>query len=85
MMPPHRCYVEVFGGAAWVLALRKALSDAEVHNDISGNDINSELVNFSNVIKYRWQEFISPSFLTVFVEMVCSVFGRRFVAVFVAV
>lgn len=53
MMPPHRCYVEVFGGAAWVL-FAKPPSAVEVYNDING-----ELVNFFKVVKYRWEEFVA--------------------------
>ena len=41
IMPAHRCYVEVFAGAAWLL-FRKPISKTEVINDING-----ELVNMS--------------------------------------
>ncbi len=48
--PPHTCYVEVFGGAGWVL-FGKERSKVEVFADI-----NSELVNFFRVIQENWEE-----------------------------
>lgn len=51
-LPEHRCYVEVFGGAAWVL-FGKEPSKAEVYNDIDG-----ELVNFFRVVKSAHKAFV---------------------------
>ena len=48
--PPHRVYVEVFGGAAHVL-LKKELSKMEVYNDIS-----KDLANLFWVAKMHPQE-----------------------------
>ena len=43
--PPHRIYVEVFGGGAGVL-LRKWPSEVEVYNDVDG-----DVVNFFRVLR----------------------------------
>jgi len=43
IIPPHRCYVEVFGGSAKLL-LAKPPSKVEVYNDIDGNLVNLFMV-----------------------------------------
>ncbi len=53
VIPEHVCYVEVFGGAAWVL-FRKKPSDVEVLNDIDG-----ELINFFRVVQRDPQGLIA--------------------------
>jgi len=53
LMPLHHCYLELFGGAAWVLLGKDpAVSKSEVYNDLDG-----ELVNFWRVLKHRPAEF----------------------------
>lgn len=47
--PPHRIYVEMFGGAASVL-IRKPRSYAEVYNDL-----DSEVVNLFRVLRNKYQ------------------------------
>lgn len=42
------CYVEVFGGAGWVLFAQEKAAETEVYNDI-----NSELVNLFRCVKYH--------------------------------
>jgi DNA adenine methylase len=52
LLPLHECYVEVFGGAAWVL-FGKSPCRVEVLNDIDG-----DVVNFFRVVKEKPEEFL---------------------------
>lgn len=52
LIPPHKCYVETFAGAAWVM-FRKPESKVEVINDI-----NSDLVTLYRVIQNHLEEFV---------------------------
>lgn len=52
LVPPHRCYVEVFAGGAWLL-FKKQESHVEVINDI-----NTDLVTLYRVVKHHLEEFI---------------------------
>lgn len=58
--PPHRVYVEPFGGAGSVL-LQKPRSYGEVYNDLDG-----EIVNLFRVVRERGQELIDQLRLTPF-------------------
>lgn len=58
--PPHTCYVEPFGGGANVL-LRKPPSYIEVYNDL-----NSEVVNFFDMLRTRPDDLIRAIGLTPF-------------------
>jgi DNA adenine methylase len=53
IIPTHTCYVEVFGGAAWVL-FGKPPSPVEVYNDI-----DHEVVNFFRVVRQEPQKLLS--------------------------
>jgi len=53
LLPSHTCYVEPFGGAAWVL-LGKQPSDVEVLNDI-----DQELITFFRVVKEKPGDLIT--------------------------
>ncbi|GAB0057454.1 hypothetical protein SIID45300_01782 [Candidatus Magnetaquicoccaceae bacterium FCR-1] len=50
-IPAHRCYVEPFAGAAWVL-FRKPPSASEVLNDING-----DVINLYRVVQHHWASF----------------------------
>lgn len=52
LIPSHKCYVEAFGGAGWML-FAKSPSTVEVLNDFDGN-----LMNFWSVIKTAPDQFI---------------------------
>jgi len=51
LIPPHKCYVEVFGGGAQLL-FAKEPSRVEIYNDIDGR-----LVNLFMVVRDRGREF----------------------------
>jgi DNA adenine methylase len=52
LMPEHKCYVEVFAGAAWLL-FKKPESPAEVVNDI-----NTDLATLYRVVQHHLDEFV---------------------------
>jgi DNA adenine methylase len=66
--PPHKCYVEPFGGAASVL-IRKPRAYAEVYNDLDGAVVNlfrvlrseraEELVKLVRLTPFAREEFMS--------------------------
>lgn len=58
--PPHRCYVEPFGGGASVL-LRKPMVRLEIYNDI-----DSRVVNFFRVLRSQTDDLIRQVGLTPF-------------------
>ena len=55
MIPPHECYVEVFGGSAPLL-LNKPPSKVEIYNDLDG-----DLFNLFKVVRERLDEFLKKT------------------------
>ena len=51
-IPEHKCYCEVFAGAAWVM-FKKPPSEVEIINDLNG-----DVVNLYRVIQNHLEEFI---------------------------
>ena len=60
LMPEHKTYVEVFGGAGWVL-FKKTESPVEVINDI-----NDDLINLYRVLKFHFDAFLDEFELSFF-------------------
>lgn len=59
LMPPHRIYVEVFGGSGAVLFAKPAAAKLEVYNDIDGG-----VVSFFRVLRDRPDELVERLTLT---------------------
>ncbi len=57
MMPPHRCYVEVFGGGGWVLFAKPKHKTAGRSVEVY-NDLNGELVNLFLVVRQDLDAFM---------------------------
>ncbi len=55
--PPHRVYVEPFGGAASVL-MQKSRSQAEVYNDLDGDIVNVMRVLQDSVLRTQLTELL---------------------------
>lgn len=53
LMPEHKTYVEVFGGAGWVL-FKKTPSRAEIINDV-----NDDLINLYRILKFHFNAFLA--------------------------
>ena len=51
-MPPHKSYIEVFGGGGWVL-FNKPKIKTEIYNDING-----DLVNLFRIVRDREAQFV---------------------------
>ncbi|OQX03946.1 MAG: hypothetical protein BWK73_37825 [Thiothrix lacustris] len=51
-IPEHKCYCEVFAGAAWVM-FKKQPSDVEIVNDLNG-----DVVNLYRVLQNHLEEFV---------------------------
>ncbi|MBK0062608.1 MULTISPECIES: DNA adenine methylase [unclassified Acinetobacter] len=60
LMPVHQTYVEVFGGAGWVL-FKKTPSTVEVINDV-----NDDLINLYRVLKFHFDAFVAEFDLLLF-------------------
>ncbi|ENU79211.1 hypothetical protein F975_02903 [Acinetobacter sp. ANC 3789] len=60
LMPEHKNYVEVFGGAGWVL-FKKTASQVEVINDI-----NDDLINLYRILKFHFDAFLAEFELQLF-------------------
>jgi len=60
LIPPHRKYVEVFGGGASLL-FAKQPTEIEVYNDI-----DERLVNFFSVLKNNCDELYEQCYLTLY-------------------
>jgi len=72
LFPKHRCYTEVFGGAAWIL-FKKKLSDCEVYNDI-----NADLVNLFLQLKDNCAELQKKAYWLPYSRKLFEMYSKSF-------
>ena len=70
--PPHSCYCEVFGGAAWVLFYKRP-SNFEVYNDI-----NNDLVNLFWQLKTNVKEVIKKAIWLPYSRTLFDAFAKTY-------
>ncbi len=74
LFPKHKTYVEVFGGAGWVLFRKDpAHSIVEVYNDING-----DLVNLFRVVKHRPSALVEQLNLVLYSRATYTRFVKEF-------
>lgn len=71
LIPPHKIYVEVFGGSAELL-FRKPKSKIEVYNDIDGS-----LVNLFEVVRNRFPEFMEKAQWLLYSRQLYTMFAKN--------
>ena len=69
-------YVEVFGGAAWVLFYKEKYAKQEIYNDING-----ELVNLFRCVKYHHNTIVEELQLILNARQIFNDFQQNFLTV----
>lgn len=72
LIPKHKCYVEVFGGAGWLLFAKKP-SPVEILNDFDGN-----LMNFWSVVKNAPDQFIESFNYTLVSREIFDTYKKKY-------
>jgi len=76
MIPQHTCYVEVFGGAGWVLFKKPLeLSKVEVYNDL-----NYDLVNLFRVVRDHMENFFWRQYFLLSSREEFQAYKKRYLA-----
>jgi len=70
--PPHSCYCEVFGGAAWILFYKRP-SNFEVYNDI-----NNDLVNLFWQLKTNLKEVQKKAIWLPYSRKLFDAFAKKY-------
>lgn len=74
ILPDHKCYVEVFGGAGWVLFKKpQKMSKLEIYNDL-----NADLVNLFRVVRNNLEEFCRRQYFLLASRAEYNAYQQRF-------